>query len=66
MSTPTNVRLAGLHARYQFIETVRVPIAVIGTTLFPTLSLLFFIVPQSFAQDRQPRPQPLPSSLSSR
>ena len=51
MSTSTNVRLAGLHAHYQFIETVRVPIAVIGTTLFPTLSLLFFIVPQSFAQD---------------
>ena len=51
MSAPTTVRLAGLHARYQFLETVRIPIAVIGTTLFPTLSLLFFIVPQPFAQD---------------
>jgi ABC-2 type transport system permease protein len=51
MSTPSNVRLTGLHTRYQFTETVRVPIAVIGTTLFPSLSLLFFVVPQSFAQD---------------
>lgn len=51
MSTPTNVRLTGLHTRYQFTETIRVPIAVIGTTLFPSLSLLFFVVPQPFAQD---------------
>jgi ABC-2 type transport system permease protein len=51
MSTSTNVRLTGLHTRYQFIETIRVPIAVIGTTLFPSLSLLFFVIPQSFAQD---------------
>jgi ABC-2 type transport system permease protein len=51
VSTPTNVRLAGLHVRYQFTETVRVPIAVIGTTVFLTLSLLFFVVPQSFAGD---------------
>ncbi len=33
------------HARYQFLETVRVPIAVIGTALFPALSMLFFVVP---------------------
>jgi ABC-2 type transport system permease protein len=51
MSTPTNLRLTGLHTRYQFTETVRIPIAVIGTTLFPSLSLLFFVVPQPFAQD---------------
>jgi ABC-2 type transport system permease protein len=51
MSTPTTFRLTSLHTRYQFIETIRVPIAVIGTTLFPSLSLLFFVVPQSFAQD---------------
>jgi ABC-2 type transport system permease protein len=44
-------RLAGLHTRYQFTETIRVPIAVIGTMLFPSLSMLFFIVPQPFAQD---------------
>ncbi|MBO9568828.1 MAG: ABC transporter permease [Cellulomonas iranensis] len=38
--------LAWLHARYQFLETVRVPIAVIGNLLFPTLALLFFVIPQ--------------------
>lgn len=34
------------HTRFLFLETVRVPIAVIGTMLFPALSLLFFVVPQ--------------------
>ncbi|MBD7917894.1 ABC transporter permease [Cellulomonas sp. Sa3CUA2] len=38
--------LARLHARYQFLETVRVPIAVIGNLLFPGLALVFFVVPQ--------------------
>jgi len=51
MSAPGTLRLTGLHARYQFTETVRVPIAVIGTTLFPSLSILFFIVPQPFARE---------------
>ena len=51
MSAANEVRLTGLHARYQFTETIRVPIAVIGTMLFPSLSLLFFVVPQSFAKD---------------
>ena len=51
MSTPTSLRLTGLHTRYQFTETIRIPIAVIGTALFPSLSLLFFVVPQPFAQD---------------
>jgi len=53
MSAPTNARLTGLHTRCQFTETIRVPIAVISTTLFPALSLLFFVVPQPFAQDPQ-------------
>jgi len=39
--------LTALHFRYQFLETVRIPIAVIATTLFPALSLLFFVIPQS-------------------
>ena len=51
MSIPTAARLTGLHARYQFTETVRVPIAVLGTVLFPALSLLFFVVPQPAAHD---------------
>jgi len=51
MSASVNLRLTGLHTRYQFTQTIRVPIAVIGTTLFPSLSLLFFVVPMSFAQE---------------
>jgi len=39
------VQLALVHARFQFLETVRVPIAVIGNTVFPPLILLFFVVP---------------------
>jgi len=50
MNPPTTIRLAALHTRYQFTEAIRVPIAVIGTTVFPTLSLLFFVIPQPFAQ----------------
>lgn len=37
------------HARFHFLETVRIPMAVIGTTFFPTASMLFFVVP--FAGD---------------
>jgi ABC-2 type transport system permease protein len=50
-AVPGALHLAVLHARYQFLETVRVPIAVIGTTVFPAVSLLFFVVPQPFADD---------------
>jgi len=53
MSTPHAVRLAALHTRYQFTETIRIPVAVIGTTLFPALTLLFFVVPLPFAQDSE-------------
>lgn len=38
--------LAWLHARYQFLEAVRFPLAVIGNLFFPALALLFFVVPQ--------------------
>ena len=38
--------LSLLHYRYGFLETVRVPMAVLGTMLFPALALLFFVVPQ--------------------
>jgi len=34
------------HARYQLLETVRVPIAVVGMMLFPALALTFFVLPQ--------------------
>jgi ABC-2 type transport system permease protein len=50
----TALHLTAVHARYQFLETVRVPIAVVGTTVFPALSLLFFVATQPFAQEPEP------------
>ncbi len=38
--------LVMIHTRFQFLETIRIPIAVIGTMMFPALALLFFVVPQ--------------------
>jgi ABC-2 type transport system permease protein len=38
--------LSWLHLKYQFLETVRIPIAVLGNVLFPSLSMFFFVVPQ--------------------
>ncbi|MGW2094708.1 ABC transporter permease [Promicromonospora sukumoe] len=38
--------LSWLHLKYQFLETVRVPIAVLGNVLFPSLAMAFFVVPQ--------------------
>ena len=43
--------LAVLHARFQFLETIRIPIAVIGNLLFPSLALLFFVIPQRAVAD---------------
>src|SRR5258706_13067036 len=37
--------LALTHARFHLIETVRIPIALIGTVFFPAASMLFFVVP---------------------
>jgi len=45
------LRLTGVHARYTFIETMRVPIAVIGALVFPALAFLFFVVPQRGVAD---------------
>lgn len=42
----TTLRLAALHTRYSLIETMRVPVAVMGSLIFPSLALLFFVVPQ--------------------
>jgi len=44
-------RLTVLHAKYAMIETFRVPIAVIGSLVFPALALLFFVVPNRFVAD---------------
>lgn len=42
----TTLRLAGVHAKYALLETMRIPIAVISALAFPSLALLFFVVPQ--------------------
>nr|MDT0661316.1 ABC transporter permease [Micromonospora sp. DSM 115978] len=34
-----------VHARYQLLETVRIPIALVGSAFFPAASMLFFVVP---------------------
>jgi ABC-2 type transport system permease protein len=34
-----------VNARFQLLETVRIPIALIGTMFFPAASMLFFVVP---------------------
>ena len=44
-------RLTYVHAKYNLLETVRVPVAVIGGLVFPALSLLFFVVPQRVVAD---------------
>ena len=40
-----------VHAKYSLIETSRIPIAIIGTVVFPALALLFFVVPQRAVAD---------------
>jgi ABC-2 type transport system permease protein len=37
--------LALAHARFQLIETVRIPMALIGSAFFPAFSMIFFVVP---------------------
>jgi ABC-2 type transport system permease protein len=41
------IALTAVHSRYNLLETVRTPIALIGALVFPPLALLFFVVPQS-------------------
>jgi ABC-2 type transport system permease protein len=43
------VSLALVHARYQLLETVRIPVAIFGSAFFPAAAMLFFVVP--FAGD---------------
>lgn len=43
---PSGLALTRLHLRYQFLETIRIPMAVIGNTLFPALAMFFFVIPQ--------------------
>jgi ABC-2 type transport system permease protein len=43
--------LSVAHFRFQLLQSVRVPIAVVSTAVFPALSLLFFVVPFGFGDD---------------
>jgi len=43
----STLALGAVHARYNLIETLRIPIAVIGTVVFPALAFLFFVVPNA-------------------
>jgi ABC-2 type transport system permease protein len=37
--------LALTHAKFQLLETIRIPIALVGSAFFPAASMLFFVVP---------------------
>lgn len=41
-----DLRLTLAHFRAQLLEMIRTPVAVIGNLLFPSIALLFFVVPQ--------------------
>lgn len=49
---PSTARLTWLNLKFQFLEAVRIPIAIIGNMLFPALALTFFVVP--FESAREP------------
>ncbi|MCT9821465.1 ABC transporter permease [Microbacterium sp. W1N] len=42
----STLRLAAVHTTYNLLETARVPIAVIGSIVFPTLAFCLFVLPQ--------------------
>ena len=47
----STMSLTLVHAKYNLIETARIPIALIGGLVFPALALLFFVVPQRTVAD---------------
>lgn len=49
--TVSQLQLYGSHVRAILVETMRVPIAVIGAMAFPAMSLLFFVVPNRVVAD---------------
>ncbi|MFD1859318.1 ABC transporter permease [Aeromicrobium camelliae] len=51
MSTSSLPRLTAAHAKINLLEVLREPIAIVGTTVFPSLALLFFVVPQRIIAD---------------
>ena len=51
IAQPGFLRLTAVHTRYSLLETLRVPIAIIGSLAFPALAFLFFVVPQRAVAD---------------
>jgi len=51
MSAAPLPRLTRAHAKITLLEVLREPIAIVGTTVFPSLALLFFVVPQRVVAD---------------
>jgi len=43
---PGRARVTLAHTRAQVLELTRTPIAIISTTIFPTMAFLFFVLPQ--------------------
>ena len=46
-ATTASIRPLIAHTKVQVIDLIRTPIAIISTTIFPTLAFLFFVLPQS-------------------
>lgn len=48
----STISLTAVHAKYNLVETLRIPIAIISALAFPALALLFFVVPnRTVAED---------------
>ncbi|MBG6216171.1 ABC-2 type transport system permease protein [Arthrobacter sp. CAN_A6] len=50
-AAPGMPALIKVHARAQILEQLRIPVAVISSALFPSLSLIFFVLPQQSTAD---------------
>ena len=46
---PRLSRLVAVHTRAQVLDLVRTPVAIVSTTVFPTMVFLFFILVPTFA-----------------
>ncbi|MHA7294966.1 ABC transporter permease [Arthrobacter sp. HLT1-21] len=44
---PSQITLIRAHTKAQILEQLRIPVAVISSTIFPALALLFFVIPQA-------------------
>lgn len=51
VTTPGMPALIRVHTRAQILEQLRIPIAVVSSALFPSLSLVFFVLPQQSTVD---------------